>query len=351
MPKALPLKKEDAKSKNDAKSSDKSKEKPRVKVYERGHRHQNSYDTGYASGLSSPWSIEERSPLDYSPTPKSPKPRVDKEPYEIIVGSGKPNYAKYSNSRKKDHPAVTERKSDVRYVNRTPESPDYEDEYVPGPPGNSSKLANVRKTARVLQEKVEQGAGTKTPKYEAARREEAQRLKQIETLQAELGKTRLERQLAEGRAAEAERKLKQQQIDELERREKELRQQQAEEQKKREEEILRREVELAEKQWKEIQEAPSPVLQRRPAALVEQEKKPRRNSLMAPYGASALTTTFQSPSVLATDSLFFAPIFEAQRDEDARRARESKNERRRGTEVKETSRSAGQRPRRGDRHT
>lgn len=366
MPQILPQKKEDNKPKAGTRPGDKSKDGPRVKIYEKSHKQSNSFDTGYASGSGfsspSPWSVEERSPLDYlgastmSPintttTPKSPKPRVDKEPYEIITASSKSRYIKTgsdrTSDRTKDVSATTERKRDPRYVVRTPDSPGVEAEIMPtlstkpAKPTKPSKddYAPTRRATQVLQEQLTRGSERSTPS------EDSQRLKQ---LQADLEKLRLERQIAEGRAAEAERRLKQQKVDELERRGRELKRQQAEEQQKREASLARREAKLAKKQWEEIEATPpsSTAPPRRSATLVEQGQVSRRQTLVAPYGSGALTTTTLSPSLLDTENPFLAPILEAQRDEDARRAREGKEDRRRGTVVKETARSV--RPRRRD---
>lgn len=341
LPKPLPQKKEDVKTSD--KSKDKSKEKPRVKVYEAGHRRVNSYDTGYASGYSSP-RVEERSPLDYTTTaPKSPKPQPDKEAYEIITGSSKPRYVKPSTERKTDVEQTAERKKGVRYVSRNPDSPGTEDEYVLGPSAESRKdrFAGPKKSTLILQEKLADKSETRpTPKkvsFDDTRNQE---------LEAEIRQIRLQRQMAEGRAAEA--KLKQQRIDELDRREQELKRQQTEEQSLRWETMSPREAELAEQQWKEIQATPviNPP-QRRPATVAEPKPVSRRHPLMTPYGSTALTTATTSPNVLATENPFLAPILEAQADEDARRARE---ERRRSTAIKETSRTQRQRPRNDDRY-
>lgn len=355
MPQVLPQKKEDNKLKADTKPSDKSKDGPRVKIYEKGHKQSNSFDTGYASGsgFSSPWSVEERSPLDYlgastnpvtTTAPKSPKPRVDKEPYEIITASSRSRYIKTGSDRNKDAPATTERKKDPRYVVRTPDSPGVEAEIVPTLSSKPTKpnkddYAPTRRATQVLQEQLAREPA------QPVQSDDSRRLKQLQT---DLQKLRLERQIAEGRAAEAERRLKQQKVDELERRGRELKRQQAEEQQKREASLARREAKLAKKQWEEIEATPpsSTAPPRRSATLVEQGQLPRRPTSMAPYGSGALTTTTQSPSLLDAENPFLAPILEAQRDEDARRAREDRDDRRRGTVVKETARSV--RPRRRD---
>lgn len=344
LPKVLPLKKEDVKASDKAK--DKAKDRPRVKIYERGHKHSNSYDTGYASAFSSPspFSVEERSPLDYTTVvPKSPKPRPDREAYEIITGSNKPKYVRFGSDRSKDASPTAERKRDIRYVSRTPDSPGVEDEYVPASTteARQNRFAAPRKSTLVLQREISRDPETTARTYEATRAQDAR----LEQLQTELQKLKLKRQIAEGRTAEAERKLEQQRLDDLERREREFQKQKADEQRKREE----READLADRQWKEIQTAPgapNPPL-RRSSTLVEQAPPSRRHTLMAPYSSTAVTS-IQSPSVLDTNNPFLAPILEAQREEDARR-RQAREERRSNTTVKETGRTARPRARKDDR--
>lgn len=360
-PKITPLTKsltqrEDVKASE--KSKDKDKDKPRVKVYDKGHKHSNSYDTGYASGLSSPWNIEERSPDDYTTAvPKSAKPRSEKEPYEIITSSSRPRYIKADSERKKDVsplmerkkdiPATAERKKDVRYINRSPDSLDVDDDYVPGPSTDTrkDKYAGPRRTTLVLQTQLAKNTDDLDDLSEDDYDDS-----QIQRMEAELRKVRLERQIAEGRTSEA--KPKQQHLEDLNVREKQVQQKLAEEQKKRVKFMTPREEELAEKQWKEIQAIPNPKANpslRRSATNASEPTPPsRRHTLMTPYGSTALTTATQSPSVLATENPFLAPILEAQREEDARRA--AREEKRRGTAIKETGRTARQRPRNDDRY-
>lgn len=310
-----------------------------MKIYEKVHKRINSNDTGYASELSSPYAFEDRSPLDYTTAvPKGPRP--DTEACEIITGSSRPRYVKSGGERKKD----------VRYVSRTPDSPGIEDEYVPSPSTEARKdrLAGPRKTTLVLQRELDIDSEMVSGPEEASFDEN-----RIQKLETELRKVRIERQIAENRPTDA--KVKSQRLEDLNRRESELKQRMAEEQRRMVETISPREAELAEKQWKEISGSPKPSL-RRSSTLVEQtpapSPPPRRPALMTAYNSTALTTSTQSPSVLATENPFLAPILEAQRDEDARRA--AREERRRGTgtgtTVRETGRTARQRPRNDDRY-
>lgn len=325
-----------------------------MKIYEKVHKKNNSDDTGYASGLSSPWAVEDRSPLDYvTAVPRSPKPRSDTEAYEVTTSSSRPRYIKSSSERKKDAPPTAERRTNIRYVNRTPKSPSTEDDHVPGPSTETRKdiSAGPRRTTVLLQREL--AKGTKTVAFADEDDEDEDEDDddhyddpQMQQLEVELRKVRLERQLAEGRSIEE--KPKRQQVEGLNRRERQLTQQLEDERTRRIGTMSPREAELAEKQWREIQAAPTvnPSL-RRPANLVE-HPTPKRPALKTSPESTALTTASRALSVLDIPNPFLAPILEAQQEDDARQA--ARAERRRVTAVKETGRSARQRPRNDDRH-
>ena len=331
LPKPLPTKEEEERAKKDKKSS---KEKPKVHVP--GHKPTQSYDTGY--GSASPYSLEERSPDLYSPNPKSPKPKADTTVYETI--SGKPRNVTY----------ITKDGRRVRYVSRSPDSP-IEKNSAPAKSSDpyKTKYKEAKQTTKALQEALADQAETAQYNYVAARDQEAKRLStsvQIDALDEELRSLRLQAQVLEGRAAEADRRRM---VAERKLREQEIEQEIQE----REQERVRREQELARKQWEEIEASPSPItrgLARAP--LIDQPRKPSRKSTPgypSPYSSQAMTTGTQPPAILATTgNPFIEPILEAQRDYALSQARDEED-RRRATGV-EYSSSRRERRRGDDRY-
>ena len=173
----------------------------------------------------------------------------------------------------------------------------------------------------------------------------------IETLEFEVRKLKLEKRLSDSKAAEAEKKYKLSEIERLEEKEREL--------KRRE-----KEFELEKRQWKEIEATPSPFSTRRPTLppLIQQSKPERRNTSQSPYSANVLTD--QPLTTLVSGNAGLEAIFEAQRDADRKKAHEAREARdaREAHEqdayyttrpsVKETGRPAKdyRRPRRDDRY-
>lgn len=340
LPKPLPTKEEEEKAKKDKKAP---KEKPKVSVS--GHKPHQSYDTGY--GSSSPYSFEERSPDQYSPSPKTAKPKPDTTVYETV--GGKARKIKY----------ITKDGKVIRYISRSPNSP-VDQDLAPAKPADpyKTKYKAAKETTRVLQEALADQTETAQYNYDAAKDQEAKRLStsiQIDALEEELRKLRLQAQLLEGRAAEADRKRM---VAERKLREQEIEEELAEQRKeraRREAERNRLEEEFARKQWDEIDASPSPV-SRRPRGqtpLIDQPSKPARRSTLvttSPYSSQAMTTAPQSPSVFATTgNPFIDPILEAQRDYDLAQAR-GEEDRRRATGV-QYSTSRRERRRGDDRYS
>lgn len=338
LPEPLP-KKEEEKSKKE--KSPKERSKPLVK-----HKPHNSFDTGYGSGYVSPWSVEERSPDQYSPGSQSPRPRPDTVYYETV--DGKSRAVKY----------IMRDGKKVRYVSRTPGSPK-EEEYVPGPPAllledpYKTKYKAAKETTKVLQQALTKENETAKYNFNAAKQEEAAKLSsaaQIEDLEARLRALHVSQKVLEDRVADAdsarkkaEQKLKQREL------EKELAE--------RKLELKRSEENLKRKQWDEIEASPSPLQRRRPAlpAIVNQEERrpARRNTTtVATSGYGPVTSTVKSPTIIASTNPFMDAIFEAQRDYDESRAQNRGDEdRRRATDVKfsDTRRTTRERERERDR--
>lgn len=310
LPKPLPTKEEEERAKKAKKSS---KEKPKVHVP--GHKPTQSYDTGY--GSASPYSLEERSPDLYGPNPKSPKPKADTTVYETI--GGKPRKVTY----------ITKDGKLVRYVSRSPDSPiDKNSAPAKSSDPYKTKYKEAKQTTKALQEALADQAETAQYNYVAARDQEAKRLStsvQIDALDEELRRLRLQAQVLESRAAEADRKRM---VAERKLREQEIEQEIQDWKQER----ARREQEFARKQW-----CPS---------------KPARKSTSgypSPYSSQAMTTGTQSPNVLATTgNPFIDPILEAQRDYALSQARDEED-RRRATGV-EYSSSRRERRRGDDRY-
>ncbi|KAK5941406.1 hypothetical protein PMZ80_006684 [Knufia obscura] len=346
LPKPLPTKDEEERAKKDKKAT---KEKPKVHVS--SHKPSRSYDTGY--GSASPYSFEERSPDQYSPSPKSAKPKADTTVYETIDGK----------ARKGTY--ITKDGKLVRYVSKSPNSP-INETYTPTKPADpyKTKYKAAKETTKALQEALTETTEKAQYNYVAAKDQEAKHLStsyQIDALEEELRKLRLQAQILEGRAAEAdrkrmvaERKLREQEIEEeLKERREERRLERA----RREEERVTREAAFARKQWDEIEASPSPI-SRRPAQkpLIEQDTRPARRSTLvttspysSPYTTQAVTTTTESPGILATSgNPFIDPILEAQRDYDLAQAR-GEEDRRRATGVQYSS-SRRERRRGDDRY-
>lgn len=338
LPKILPTKKEEDKAK---------KERPSVKILGNGHKKSNSFDTIYTPGTSSPWSLEDRSPFDYSPgpksksqspKPKSPRPTADREVYEVI--NGQTVVRKYPS-----------KKGDVQYITRKPRTPK-DDAVVLSTEvfndGYKDRYKEVKAAAKELERALIDETEKAHYNHDAALQQEAQRLVEIEALQAQIRKLRFEKRISDSKAAEAEKKFKLSEIERLEDKERELQRRE-------------REFELEKKQWKEIGAAPSPSLARRPTLppLISNTKPDRRNISLPTYTSGVVTT--QPPQTLISGNAGLEAIFEAQRDNDRQNAQELREPRESRdqtadfvtrTPARETGRNDRdyRRPRRGDRH-
>lgn len=312
LPKPLPTK-EDSEEERPKKNKKSSKAKP--KVHGSGHKPVQSYDTGHDSA--SPYSLEERSPDLYSPNLKSPKPmsKPDATVYEFV--DGKTRKVRY----------IIKDGKRVCYVSRSPDSPiDKTLASAKSSDPYKNKYKEAKQTTLALREALADQAEATQYNYAAARDQEAKHLltaAQISTLEEELRRSRLQAQISEGRAAEADRKRM---VAERKLREQDMERELEEQRQKR---VLRGE-EFARRQWEEIEASPSPVKSRlAQTPLIEQPRKPARkdtSGYSTSYNPQAMATSTQSPSILATTgNPFLDPILEAQRDydllvEDRRRA-------------------------------
>jgi len=312
LPKPLPTK-EDSEEERPKKNKKSFKAKP--KVHGPGHKPVQPYDTGHDSG--SPYSLEERSPALYSPNLKGPKPmsKPDATVYEFV--DGKTRKVKY----------ITKDGKRICYVSRSLDSPiDKTLASAKSSDPYKNKYKEAKQTTQALREALADQAEATQYNYAAARDQEAKHLlttAQISTLEEELRRSRLQAQISEGRAAEADRKRM---VAERELHERDIERELEEWRQKR----VLREEEFARKQREEIKASPSPVKSRlAQTPLIEQPRKPARkdtSGYSTPYNPQAVATATQSPNILATTgNPFLDPILEAQRDydllvEDRRRA-------------------------------
>ncbi|KAK5071843.1 hypothetical protein LTR64_004378 [Lithohypha guttulata] len=318
LPEVLPP--EDERIQKETKSSkDKPSPKLHVKTHKthKTHKPHNSFDTGYGSGISSPWSVEDRSPDQYPRNPQSAKHSGNRTAHEMIDGK----LCKVIYSTKDGKP--------IRYVSRSSGSPKNAD-YVQEAPERlaepyRNKYKAVKETSRVLQKALAEETDTARYNYTAAKQEEDARIlnaSRVNELESRLRAVTLQSQLLEDQVADAERKRRKAER-KLERKEIE------DELKVRREEARRREEILAKQQWEQIEASTSPIQpsRRRPTLppLVSQEdRKPatRRGAgtlATTGYGQTTMTSATKSPNILASTSPSMQAIFEAQRDYDESR--------------------------------
>lgn len=299
LPGRLPTKEEEMAKK------DQKEPKDKPKVYVPGHKPRRSADSGFAS--SSPYSFEERSPDQYSPSPKSIKVRqADTQVYEQVAS--------------KPRPTTNYILKDGKLVRVAPRSLDsrFEDEYVPGPPatpksrntGYKTKYKAAKETTKALQAVVADTTEIAQHNYVAAKDQEAR----FQSLEDELRRLRLQAQISEAKAAEAdrkrmeaERKLRQSEI------EKELEEMRHDRE--------RRAREFERKQNDEIAASISPATRTRRPTLIDQPHLPKRNAIVTTsYGAAALTATAPPTVTNPSRNPFMDPLDEAAADYDRSQA-------------------------------
>lgn len=305
LPPVLP--KEDTASKKDKSTKDKTTPKEKSKPYVKTHKQGVSWDDS-AYGSASPYSYEDRSPDQYAA--RSLKFRADEVKYEII--NGKTRKVKYYTKDGKRY----------RYVTSTLEAAE-DDDYVLDP-NYKDKYKDAKKQTKVLSEVIADVEETAKYNYKAAKQEESAKMMAaatIEDLQARLRALALKAQINEDLLAEAERKAAIAQ--------RKLEQRDIEDELRRRSEIARiNEQRLAREQWEQIEASPSPIQRKRqsfPVAINQTSNRPRTTTVPGPV----TTTTYgQTPASAYKSPLAptvpFDAILEARADFEAGRSKPSR---------------------------